>query len=420
MIAKLVPSALPPGPLDATLALAVLAPRRARRVRRHLLASAPLLGSPARRLTRARLPLGAAGRALAWRAVHQPGGGATPTERPAPTAPHDGRLVQVVRVVSRPVSASAVAPPPSSPARATEGSGPPPVPARATWSAPLPPPAFPAAPGAADLGPDPREFAAAPGLVWFARWRDLRVHRTVHEQRTALLVATDGVRRVPRPAQTGPSGTPALARAVSAPLSTELHGAPAPLAAPSDPGTPQADTSPRGPASADDSHDRAAAAPAPGGDVPSRRGRERASATAWRRAPGLLSQLLSPSRARARALPLGAQGVPVLDPGRSSGTPQRQWSARGGLPDRAPAARALGVMTQSLRRDVAEEIRAEVGRAVETAASRAAVLASRAPAATAAAPPSPLARVDDRLAAALLDRMRLLQREERFRRGQRR
>ena len=208
---------------------------------------------------------------------------------------------------------------------------------------------------------DPRGFTVAPALIWFARWETLRLVRTVRDQRSATLLAPDGVRR-------------RLVRAAPA-VSDDVPTA----AVAGAPRLPRAAT----------------------GAVESPVGGTRVRALRW--APSLVPLLRF-----APGVPRGGDGgnggeIPAAV---SLVTPVVFGSGA------AAASKVLSVVSDALREGIASGVRAEVARAMPQIEA-----ARSAPAERPAERLPPLPRVDDRLAGALLERIRGLLREERFRHG---
>lgn len=188
-------SALAPlGPIDSVLAMAAAARRPAAGRARHLLPSAPLLDMRARRIGHG-ASAWASVAGLAWR---------NPTAPPLPPVPgavdrpepgwHRERLVQRFSTTSPlavPVSdrgrvaASAAESSPATGATAERG-GPREVSRGIALSIVRRP-----------VDDEARGFGVAPGLVWFARWRELRLLRT-QEGVSSPLVGVESVRRATR------------------------------------------------------------------------------------------------------------------------------------------------------------------------------------------------------------------------------
>lgn len=363
------------GPIDGALALGVVAPRAVRRARRHLLPAAPLLGRASRRLV---APAAAwrPGGAFAWRAPAVPAPGRTHEivlrERT------NREMVRTTTVVSR-TPAPAPSPAVASVPRAIVAPAAP-TPAGAATSSPSPssaatrrvagekaheapagqlvePPSTKALPPAAE---DPRGFTVAPALIWFARWETLRLARTVQDRRSATLLAPDGVRR--RLVRAAPAASDDVPTAAVA-------GAPVPQAAM--------------------------------GAVESPVGGTRVRALRW--APTLVPLLRFAS-----GVPRGGDGAKggQIPAAVSLATLAASGSGAGA------ASKVLSIVSDALREGIASGVRAEVARVkpqIDAARS--------APAERRTEPPPAPPRVDDRLAGALLDRIRGLLREERFRHG---
>jgi len=257
---------------------------------------------------------------------------------------------------------------------------------------------------------DPRGFSLAPQLVWFRPWREARVRRSTRERHTAALVAPDGVRRAARPIP-GPQPSSAALDSASAAVRGVPVGASVALKRSLPTAVVAAELSRAGPA------------------APSQAAAVRAAGSRPNVAPvaplGAMDGATLPraSWGRGRAIRVEPLAWPALDSQVQPETAPAELVTRlvEPLVARPAIGRALGVVTQALREGVSAEVRAEVRRTMERVAdarpSAAAPPAAPSPAAVIRAQPAALAHLDDRVATALLDRMRLLMREERFRRG---
>ncbi len=365
-------------PIDGTLALSITARRKLLQARRHLLPSAPLLGRPTRRLVVLRAREGSAA-TLRWRtqrgwrempatahpavstAGRRTGSGdsrsAAPSEWRASGAPiafvpgTDSVVLEGTTAIDEKVPARANTDLRSE-RRSTERGSP------------------------VDA---PREFTVAPTLVWWERWREVRLARTVEERRASPGVAHGAV----RPAATGLRQPTQVERAASKRPTLPDASAPRPRVV-SDSWALPMRASPR---------DWRTLAEV----VRPTRGREPVEA----RASGTLTRAaVFPAQGSA-----GGDGL-VSDP-IALGGPVTLVPSPG--PAAKAAAHALAAVRKSLPLDVAAQVQKDVARAIERAESARPSPAPKPPAAP---------RIDDRTANALLDRIRGLMREERFRHGE--
>ena len=403
---------LPPiVPIEAALALSVVARRAVQQSRRYLLRSAPLTGLRPQRLARATGARSAFAR-LAWRNPAGPGARSAPRPTLVTTERHLTVTRSVVAVPPLNTPGQPAAQPaagirdvtpqtPSGQSRAGPSAA---VvtsktatgfsttgqtglsPGAVTRSAP-PGEGHSKAPPAGPLhGPRPtsmpeegaRGFAVAPALVWFTRWRDVRLARTVHEQRTAGLVARDGVRRTagvpllslaPAPAD---AIRPAMARSLSLPADSMSH------------------------------FSQPTAVPA-----------------------GIVSHAARNERTPARAaIAFSAWLAPLLRRTASVHAPNGAAADSGTLTPiplviaRSPsAARVLEVVNHVIGRRVKSHTRQEVALALRSLEASRRTPATAPDATAGSAAPAETFRVDDRTANALMDRIQALSRQERFRHG---
>lgn len=357
----------PIAPIDATLALCVLARRAVLAAPRHLLPSAPLLGRRIRRLTRAS-GVALTGVAFKWRAQRE--------WRQAGRAPLSRSATTTERGAARPAShVPSVAGAPIRPGASAERERSPSI--GISTSIALPSQPRPAAPLDAA-----RALAVAPSLVWFARWRETRLLRVVQERRSAPLagdILRAAVARArPLPHAGKPSESPnTMAAGTALPMvespSATMHGrAWAPLAA-------VLRTRLAGLA-----------------------GDERSAAPLRKTMPGVPAQSATPTGALSASAAARATALSPLIP--SAGV-----ATRAALHATVQATgRVMRAVNEMLPQRVAAQVRQDVAQAVERIAI---------PRPAPVARETSVASVDDRVVTALLGRMRALLREEQFRHG---
>ena len=350
-------AAIPPtAPIDAALALGVHARHGMQQSMRHLLHSAPLLGKPVRRLLRL-VTDSAVAASFKWRSVVGVG--------------RDRQLDRSsARIHSQLPGAAPLAARDLSTRRDRDG-------------APQMPPVLPIGTQAHSLPAASREFTVTPSLVWFARWHEVRLQQIVRD-RSFPVFASTVARRAAERVQAAVRGTDTLLHAASPPHSNE------PAVPPVRPAVRSSEPTATQP------HHRAArttSMPANGRTTANAAGERARITPVWHREapaePHASNHPADGPRMAAATAPVLTMLVPAA-----------------GVVTHA-AARAIAVMHEVLPQRVAELVRKDVKQAVE-----------RLDDVRAAPAPPPALQADDRFAAAVLERMRALLREERFRHGE--